>query len=143
MRTHSSAVLPNAFARIPGIGYDADTSNTGLPSRRWCRYRKTLSDTEAAPLLCAGITTYNSLRHNGATPVDLVAVQGIGGLGHLGIQFANKFGYKKEVALTPLGRIGQPDDIAPPVASWPRKMHAGSPARRSLSRVGNDPAARQ
>ena len=94
MRTHSSAVLPNAFARIPGIGYDADTSNTGLPSRRWCRYRKTLSDTEAAPLLCAGITTYNSLRHNGATPVDLVAVQGIGGLGHPGIQFANKFGYK-------------------------------------------------
>jgi D-arabinose 1-dehydrogenase-like Zn-dependent alcohol dehydrogenase len=48
---------------------------------------------EAAPLLCAGITTYNSLRHSGALPGDLVAVQGIGGLGHLGIQFANKFGY--------------------------------------------------
>ncbi len=53
-----------------------------------------LSDVEAAPLLCAGITTFNALRHSGALPGDLVAVQGIGGLGHLGIQFANKFGYK-------------------------------------------------
>jgi D-arabinose 1-dehydrogenase-like Zn-dependent alcohol dehydrogenase len=53
-----------------------------------------LSDAEAAPLLCAGITTYNALRHSGAVPGDLVAVLGIGGLGHLGIQFANKFGYK-------------------------------------------------
>jgi D-arabinose 1-dehydrogenase-like Zn-dependent alcohol dehydrogenase len=52
-----------------------------------------LKDVEAAPLLCAGITTYNALRHSGALPGDLVAVQGIGGLGHLGIQFANKFGY--------------------------------------------------
>jgi D-arabinose 1-dehydrogenase-like Zn-dependent alcohol dehydrogenase len=53
-----------------------------------------LNDAEAAPLLCAGITTYNALRHSGALPGDLVAVQGVGGLGHLGIQFAQKFGYK-------------------------------------------------
>lgn len=53
-----------------------------------------LSDADAAPLLCAGITTYNALRHSGALPGDLVAVTGIGGLGHLGIQFANKFGYR-------------------------------------------------
>ena len=53
-----------------------------------------LGDVEAAPLLCAGITTYNALRHSGALPGDLVAIQSIGGLGHLGIQFANKFGYK-------------------------------------------------
>src|SRR5437667_802157 len=49
---------------------------------------------EAAPLLCAGITTFNSLRHSGAGPGDLVAVLGLGGLGHLGIQFANKMGYR-------------------------------------------------
>jgi D-arabinose 1-dehydrogenase-like Zn-dependent alcohol dehydrogenase len=49
---------------------------------------------EAAPLLCAGITTFNSLRHSGAQPGDLLAVVGIGGLGHLGIQFANRFGYQ-------------------------------------------------
>src|SRR6202051_1648555 len=54
---------------------------------------ESLSDVEAAPLLCAGITTFNALRHSGAFPGDLVAVQGIGGLGHRGIQFANKFGY--------------------------------------------------
>lgn len=53
-----------------------------------------LEPAEAAPLLCAGITTFNALRHSGAGPGDLVAVQGIGGLGHLGIQFANKFGYR-------------------------------------------------
>ena len=52
-----------------------------------------LSDVEAGPLLCAGITTYNALRHSGAYPGDLVAVLGIGGLGHLGVQFASKFGY--------------------------------------------------
>jgi D-arabinose 1-dehydrogenase-like Zn-dependent alcohol dehydrogenase len=53
-----------------------------------------LSDVEAAPLLDAGITTYNALRNSGAMPGDLVAVQGIGGLGHLGVQFASKFGYR-------------------------------------------------
>lgn len=53
-----------------------------------------LSPSEAAPLLCAGITTFNSLRHSGARAGDLVAVQGLGGLGHLGIQFASKLGYR-------------------------------------------------
>src|SRR2546421_605668 len=55
---------------------------------------ETLSPVEAAPILCAGITTFNSLRHSGAVAGDLVAVQGLGGLGHLGIQFANKMGYR-------------------------------------------------
>jgi D-arabinose 1-dehydrogenase-like Zn-dependent alcohol dehydrogenase len=50
--------------------------------------------TEAAPLLCAGITTYNALRHAGANSGDLVAIQGIGGLGHLAVQFASKSGYR-------------------------------------------------
>src|SRR6266702_4801410 len=49
---------------------------------------------EAAPLLCAGITTYNALRHAGAMPGDLVAVLGIGGLGHLGIQYARQMGFR-------------------------------------------------
>ena len=53
-----------------------------------------LSPVDAGPLLCAGITTFNSLRHSGAKPGDLVAVQGIGGLGHLGIQYAAKAGYR-------------------------------------------------
>jgi len=52
-----------------------------------------LSPSEAGPLVCAGVTTFTSLRHSGAIAGDLVAVQGMGGLGHLGIQFANKMGY--------------------------------------------------
>ncbi len=52
-----------------------------------------LSPAEAAPLLCAGVTTFNSLRRSGARAGDLVAVQGLGGLGHLGIQFASKMGF--------------------------------------------------
>jgi D-arabinose 1-dehydrogenase-like Zn-dependent alcohol dehydrogenase len=52
-----------------------------------------LDPADAGPLMCAGITTFNSLRNSGARPGDVVAVQGIGGLGHLGIQFAAKSGY--------------------------------------------------
>jgi D-arabinose 1-dehydrogenase-like Zn-dependent alcohol dehydrogenase len=52
-----------------------------------------LSPVEAAPLMCAGITTYNSLRNSGARPGDLVAILGIGGLGHLGVQYAAKMGF--------------------------------------------------
>ena len=53
-----------------------------------------LSPADAAPLLCAGVTTYNALRHSGAQPGDLVAIQGVGGLGHLGIQFARHMGFR-------------------------------------------------
>src|SRR5881409_3006138 len=63
------------------------------PIEALARMPATLDPAEAAPLMCAGITTFNALRHSGALPGDLVAVLGIGGLGHLGIQFANKFGY--------------------------------------------------
>ncbi len=80
--------------KIPGISYDGGYQQYMVaPVEALVAIPETLSDAEAAPLLCAGITTYNSLRHSGALPGDLVAVQGIGGLGHLGIQFANKFGY--------------------------------------------------
>lgn len=50
--------------------------------------------TEAAPLLCAGVTTFNALRNAGARPGDLVGIQGLGGLGHLGVQFANRMGFE-------------------------------------------------
>lgn len=53
-----------------------------------------ISFPEAAPLLCAGLTTFNSLRNSGARPGDIVAVQGLGGLGHLGIQFARAMGFR-------------------------------------------------
>jgi D-arabinose 1-dehydrogenase-like Zn-dependent alcohol dehydrogenase len=81
--------------KIPGISYDGGYQQYMLaPVEALAAIPESLSDVEAAPLLCAGITTFNALRHSGAMPGDLVAVQGVGGLGHLGIQFANKFGYK-------------------------------------------------
>jgi D-arabinose 1-dehydrogenase-like Zn-dependent alcohol dehydrogenase len=81
--------------KIPGISYDGGYQQYMVaPVEALASMPAGLNDTEAAPLLCAGITTYNALRHSGAMPGDLVAVLGIGGLGHLGIQFANKFGYR-------------------------------------------------
>jgi D-arabinose 1-dehydrogenase-like Zn-dependent alcohol dehydrogenase len=81
--------------KIPGISYDGGYQQYMVaPVEALVAIPESLSDVEAAPLLCAGITTFNALRRSGALPSDLVAVQGIGGLGHLGIQFASKFGYK-------------------------------------------------
>src|SRR6202521_3127733 len=81
--------------KVPGISYDGGYEQYMVaPVEALTTIPQGLCDVEAAPLLCAGITTYNALRHSGALPGDLVAVLGIGGVGHLGIQFANKFGYK-------------------------------------------------
>jgi D-arabinose 1-dehydrogenase-like Zn-dependent alcohol dehydrogenase len=81
--------------KVSGISYDGGYQQYMVaPIEALAAIPEGLSDAEAAPLLCAGITTYNALRHSGALPGDLVAVQGVGGLGHLGIQFANKFGYR-------------------------------------------------
>lgn len=87
--------------QIPGISYDGGYEQYMIaPVEALVAIPERLHDLDAAPLLCAGITTYNALRHSGALPGDLVAVQGIGGLGHLGVQFANKFGYR----VTAIGR---------------------------------------
>ena len=81
--------------KVPGISYDGGYQQYMVaPVEALVAMPDGLGAAEAAPLLCAGITMYNALRHSGAMPGDLVAVLGIGGLGHLGIQFANKFGYK-------------------------------------------------
>jgi D-arabinose 1-dehydrogenase-like Zn-dependent alcohol dehydrogenase len=81
--------------KVTGISYDGGYQEYMLaPVEALAAVPESLSDAEAAPLLCAGIATFNALRHSGALPGDLVAVLGVGGLGHLGIQFANKFGYK-------------------------------------------------
>jgi D-arabinose 1-dehydrogenase-like Zn-dependent alcohol dehydrogenase len=80
---------------ITGFNFDGGYAEYMVaPIEAVVRIPDGLDPVEAAPLLCAGITTFNALRHSGAGPGDLVAVQGIGGLGHLGVQFANKFGYR-------------------------------------------------
>lgn len=82
-----------ANAQIPGISYDGGYAEYMVaPFEAVAAIPDELKAAEAAPLLCAGITTYNALRNSGARPGDLVAVLGIGGLGHLGVQFAAKMG---------------------------------------------------
>jgi D-arabinose 1-dehydrogenase-like Zn-dependent alcohol dehydrogenase len=96
-----------ANLKISGISYDGGYQEYMLaPIEALAAMPESLDSAEAAPLLCAGITTFNALRHSGALPSDLVAVQGIGGLGHLGIQFAQKFGYK-------VAAIGRGSENAP------------------------------
>ena len=82
-------------AQVTGISYDGGYAEYMLaPQEALARVPDQLTAAEGAPLLCAGITTFNALRHSVAKPGDLVAVQGLGGLGHLGIQFANRFGFR-------------------------------------------------
>jgi D-arabinose 1-dehydrogenase-like Zn-dependent alcohol dehydrogenase len=80
---------------VCGVSYDGGYQEFMVaPIEALARMPESLDAAEAAPLMCAGITTFNALRHSGALPGDLVAVQGIGGLGHLGIQFARACGYR-------------------------------------------------
>jgi len=96
-----------ANLKITGVGFDGGYQQYMVaPVEALARVPETLDPVEAAPLMCAGITTFNALRRSDALPGDLVAIQGVGGLGHLGIQFANKFGYR-------VAAIGRGEENAP------------------------------
>ena len=87
--------LACSYAQVPGISYDGGYADYMVaPIEAIVSIPDELSFPEAAPLMCAGITTYNALRNSGAHAGDVVAVLGIGGLGHLGIQFASKMGFR-------------------------------------------------
>ena len=80
---------------ISGISYDGGYADYVLaPANAIALIPEDLPDADAAPLLCAGITTFNALRNSGARPGDTVAILGIGGLGHLAVQYAAKSGYR-------------------------------------------------
>jgi D-arabinose 1-dehydrogenase-like Zn-dependent alcohol dehydrogenase len=82
-------------AQVPGITYDGGYADYMIaPAVALALIPDALAAAEAGPLMCAGITTFNALRHSGAQPGDVVAILGIGGLGHLGVQFAAKMGFK-------------------------------------------------
>ncbi|WP_433695981.1 alcohol dehydrogenase [Paraburkholderia phenoliruptrix] len=82
-------------AQVPGISYDGGYAEFVVaPVEALASIPDDLSDADAAPLLCAGITTFNALRNSGARAGDVVAILGIGGLGHLGVQFARKMGFR-------------------------------------------------
>ncbi|NDZ78714.1 alcohol dehydrogenase catalytic domain-containing protein [Streptomyces sp. SID10853] len=84
-----------ARLEIPGAAYPGGYADTVVvPAVALARVPDELTSVEAAPLACAGVTVFNALRRSAAVPGDLVAVLGIGGLGHLGVQFASKMGFR-------------------------------------------------
>ena len=81
--------------QVPGIAYDGGyADHVVVPKDALASIPDDLAAVEAAPLMCAGITTFNALRESGARAGDLVAVLGVGGLGHLGVQFARRMGFE-------------------------------------------------
>jgi D-arabinose 1-dehydrogenase-like Zn-dependent alcohol dehydrogenase len=81
--------------RVPGISYDGGYAEAMVaPASALAAIPDELEAAKAAPLLCAGVTTFDALRRSGAMPGDVVAILGIGGLGHLGVQYANKLGFR-------------------------------------------------
>jgi len=98
-----------ANALVCGVSYDGGYQEFMVaPVEALARMPESLDAAEAAPLMCAGVTTFNALRHSGALPSDLIAVQGVGGLGHLGVQFAKKCGFR----VAAIGRGGDKAALA-------------------------------
>lgn len=118
---------------VPGIAYDGGYAEYVIaPAGVLALIPEELSAVEAGPLMCAGITTYNSLRQSGARPGDLVAVLGVGGLGHLGIQFAAKMGFKT-VAIA-RGRDKEP--LARKLGAWHYIDSQAQDAAAALVKLG-------
>jgi D-arabinose 1-dehydrogenase-like Zn-dependent alcohol dehydrogenase len=119
-------------AQITGISFDGGYAEyVVVPQEAAARIPERIKATDAGPLLCAGVTTYNALRNSGARPGDTVAVQGIGGLGHLAIQYASKMGFRtiavsrgadKEELARQLGAHDYVDAQKGPVAAALQKL---------------------
>ncbi len=144
-------------AQVTGISYDGGYAEyVVVPQEAVARIPDKLDAVNAGPLLCAGVTTYNALRNSGARAGDTVAVQGIGGLGHLAIQYARQMGFRtvaisrgadKEALARELGAHEYIDtqkvsaaegcrSWAAPTWCWrPRPTTRRSPARSTGSRI--------
>ena len=133
------------YAQMTGITYDGGYADYMIAhAEALALIPEELSATDAAPLMCAGITTYNALRNSGARIGDVVAVLGIGGLGHLGIQFASKMGFKtiaigrgkdKEEMVRKLGAIHYIDSQSQNAAEELVKFGGGDGAKVILATV--------
>jgi D-arabinose 1-dehydrogenase-like Zn-dependent alcohol dehydrogenase len=118
---------------VCGVSYDGGYQEYMIaPVEALARMPGSLDPAEAAPLMCAGVTTFNALRHSGAMPGDLVAVQGVGGLGHLGIQFAKKSGY----GVAAVGRGTQSAAIAKKLGADVYIDSAATDAAAELQKLG-------
>lgn len=96
-----------AYLQIPGLSYPGGFAESIVaPASALARIPEALTAAEAAPMGCAGVTTFNALRRSVARPGDLVAILGIGGLGHLGVQFAAKMGFETVAIARGAGKEG-------------------------------------
>jgi D-arabinose 1-dehydrogenase-like Zn-dependent alcohol dehydrogenase len=134
--------------RIPGLNYDGGYADFMVtPANGLVRIPDDLASEDAAPLLCAGVTTFQSLRESGARAGDTVAILGLGGLGHLGVQFARQMGYRtvaiargadKEALAKELGAHIYIDSAATSAAEELKKLGG---AKTILATVPNAQAA--
>lgn len=119
--------------QVAGVTYDGGYADYLIaPVGALASIPDELNAVEAGPLMCAGVTTFNALRHSGARPGDLVAILGIGGLGHLGVQFAAKMGFKT-VAIA-RGRDKEP--LAKQLGAWRYIDSRAQDAAAELSKLG-------
>ena len=118
--------------RSPASATTAATRNTSfVPAEAVAAIPDDLPAAEAAPLLCAGITVFNALRNSGARAGDLVAVQGIGGLGHLGIQYARQMGFRTFA----IGRGKDKEPLARKARRRPLRRHRRGRSRCRASEI--------
>jgi D-arabinose 1-dehydrogenase-like Zn-dependent alcohol dehydrogenase len=119
--------------KITGISFDGGYGEyTVVPAEAVASIPDRLSAEEAAPLLCAGITVFNSMRNSGARDGDLVAVQGIGGLGHLGVQYARQMGFHTVA----IGRGGDKEVLARKLGAHAYIDSAVTDAAAELKKLG-------
>jgi D-arabinose 1-dehydrogenase-like Zn-dependent alcohol dehydrogenase len=119
--------------QIPGINYDGGYAEyVVVPEGALALIPDRLSAVEAAPLMCAGVTTYNSLRHSGAFPGDLVAVLGVGGLGHLGVQYASRLGFRTVA----IARGKDKEPLAKKLGAWRYVDSEAQDPAKELSALG-------
>lgn len=118
---------------IPGITVDGGYAELMIAeARALCLIPEELTSTEAAPLVCAGITTFNALRNASLRAGSTVAIQGIGGLGHLGIQFARKMGFR----VIALGRGPDKESLAKKLGAHDYVDTAAEDAATALLKLG-------
>ncbi len=119
--------------KITGVHFDGGYAEyTVVPAEAVAAMPEGIGDEEAAPLLCAGITVFNSMRNSGARAGELVAVQGIGGLGHLGVQYARQMGFRTVA----IGRGSDKDGFAKKLGAHVYVDSAASDPAAELQKLG-------
>jgi D-arabinose 1-dehydrogenase-like Zn-dependent alcohol dehydrogenase len=112
---HGNFFACQTFTRVTGVTYDGGYADYMIATAEaLARIPDGLPPADAAPLMCAGVTTFNCLRNTAARPGDLVAVLGLGGLGHLGVQYAAKMGFKTVA----IARGADKEELARKLGAW-------------------------